>query len=1108
MGSSNLKLAIAAAASALVVIIAGIAASNKHTNGGNPAGPADSAIRAALLSKKGLRDVKAGLLDQRSFKYSNLLYDLEVKKPFSSSLPWAASIVREPSGRFSFTWRIKLAYRAAFSVSGTQTAFTIKVSDSSGLPVYTNLNNTALPSDNIELEPGTYILSAASDAPLDSIHVRFAPVGKAYSEAPSGIRLLRLKLGLHEIKNLKRLADAALSSPMANVLTMPSDKLSGELLNEAGTTLASARVSLSGRTKGHLEWFPSIDVNLTGGSSFSGMKSFKLNRLRPEDFAYEFIYLSMLNDMGFPVPRHDLVELILNGRSAGVYLLVETASSAMFTSQQRLEGAIVGTDPKKFFFNYPMGATLDMKYFYKPKDAGGNGLDKKAFLSADFVSDMEKNSFARYIAFAAVYFAGHGLGVDDLRFYMDPAAGRFTPIPRDLEPGLWHTTEDHTTYLSNASWSANYPPLTSWPIRKLYKGGFSQNGEDPLSGDSGIRAFTGFTGLTDLHFAVEYFVSEPAGMALANAYMRHFLDNEGMRKKAEARTVNLLKTLYALDKLRKEAGHDYARFKKDGAPFFDSLRKSPLPQDGPLLVSYNGAGYLWNLRTATPLRPGLLPSFTSPLPFGLDEKAYREKLALSFLLDKRIFDMLGQSGISLGAGSFTKTAGLGPAEKGALDIQGALSTTRDAKEGKGAGAEKAAGAESPADVALYLGMRVIGGKEAAVFFLVRNATGKADGYTVMNRDGVSVHRPAVNRLFRLIEGIRPEQASIDGILKNHFLKGEDMRLLAFVMPLANEAVFYTLKVPPEANLFSPPYMYLPVMAQGRPERPHALPEGIIVKEDGLHVEPGSVMRLKHDLVIPNGRPLYIHEGATIVMPENGSITATGDIYILGVKDRPVRFIGQGQGKWGGFAAMGSPDKTIKIIVKHAEFSNFGSFPKNAVAGVPLNGGITFYRADIYMEAVRMAGSAAEDAINLVNSIAVINNIEITDTASDGMDLDFSDLLITDSRFSGIGGDGLDISNSLVVCERTSFSEAKDKGVSVGEMSRAVLRNVSFLRNKTGIANKDQSVLSVKDADFTDNGSAIEEFIKKPYYGSPSSSVEDARYTNNGSDYKWLGLNMY
>lgn len=1097
MGSSNLKLAIAAIVSAVVVVIAGLALPKIHPDNASSK-PEDSALRATLLSKKGLRDVKAGLLDQRSFKYSSLLYDFEVKDPFSSSLPWAASIVREPSGRFSFTWRIKLAYRAAFSVSGTQAPFTIQVTDSSGLPVYTNLNNTALPSDNIELEPGTYILSAASDAPLDSIHARFTPMGKAYREAASGIRLLRLKLGLHEIRNLKRLTEAALSSPMANVLTVPYDKLSGELLNEAGTTLARARVSLSGRTRGHLEWFPSIDVSLTGGSSFSGMKSFKLNRLRPEDFAYEFIYLSMLNDMGFPVPRHDLVELILNGRSAGIYLLVETASPAMFASQQRLEGAIVGTDPKKFFFNYPMGATLDMKYFYKPKDAGGNGLDKKAFLSADFISGMEKNSFARYIAFAAVYFTGHGLGVDDLRFYMDPVARRFTPIPRDLEPGLWHTTEDHTTYLSNASWSANYPPLTSWPLRKLYKGGFSQNGEDPLSGDGGNRAFTG---LTDLHFAVESFVSEPAGMALVNGYMRHFLDNEGMRRKAEARIVNLLKTLYALDKLRKQASHDYARFKKDGAPFFDGLRKSPLPQDGPLLVSYNKAGYLWNLRTATPLRPGLLLSFTSPLPFGLDKESYREKLALSFLLDKRVFDMLGQGGINLeGRASFIKTTGLGPAGKGALDIQDALSTTRDAKDVNGV--------TPPADVALYLGMRVIGGKEAAIFFLVRNATAKADGYTVMNRDGISVNRPAVNRLFRLIEGSRPEQASIDGILKNHFLKGEDMRLLAFVMPLANEAVFYTLKVPLEANLFSPPYMYLPVRTHERPEGLHSLPEGIIVKEDGLHVEPGSVMRLKDDLVIPDGRPLYIHEGATIVIPENSSITATGDIYILGVKDRPVRFIGQGQGKWGGFFAMGSRDKAIKAVIKHAEFSNLGSFPKTAAAGTPLNGGITFYNADIYMEAVRIAGSAAEDAINLINSIAVINNIEITGAGSDGMDLDFSGALITDSKFSGIGGDGLDISNSLVVCERTSFSEAKDKGVSVGEMSRVILRNVSFLRNKAGIANKDQSVLTVKDADFTGNGSAIEEFIKKPYYGSPSSSVEEARYTDNGSDYKWLGLNMY
>ena len=31
---------------------------------------------------------------------------------------------------------------------------------------------------------------------------------------------------------------------------------------------------------------------------------------------------------------------------------------------------------------------------------------------------------------------GHGLGVDDLRFYSNPATGTFYPIPRDLNPGI------------------------------------------------------------------------------------------------------------------------------------------------------------------------------------------------------------------------------------------------------------------------------------------------------------------------------------------------------------------------------------------------------------------------------------------------------------------------------------------------------------------------------------------------------------------------------------------------------------------------------------------------------------------------------------------------
>jgi len=60
----------------------------------------------------------------------------------------------------------------------------------------------------------------------------------------------------------------------------------------------------------------------------------------------------------------------------------------------------------------------------------------------------------------------------------------------------------------------------------------------------------------------------------------------------------------------------------------------------------------------------------------------------------------------------------------------------------------------------------------------------------------------------------------------------------------------------------------------------------------------------------------------------------------------------------------------------------------------------------------------------------------------------------------------------------------------------------------GIANKDQSVLEVRDTVFEANGVAVAEFIKKPYFGRPSSTLEGVSYKENKDRYKWLGFYSY
>ena len=112
------------------------------------------------------------------------------------------------------------------------------------------------------------------------------------------------------------------------------------------------------------------------------------------------------------------------------------------------------------------------------------------------------------------------------------------------------------------------------------------------------------------------------------------------------------------------------------------------------------------------------------------------------------------------------------------------------------------------------------------------------------------------------------------------------------------------------------------------------------------------------------------------------------------------------------------------------------------------------------------------------------------------------------NISGSGGDGLDLSGTLLLCRDSRFEFNSDKGVSVGEKSRADIYASMFNGNQFGIANKDQSTLKIEGSTFQNNNIALAEFIKKPYFGKPAVSQKDNKYLANKSDYKWLGFYRY
>ncbi len=1044
----------------------------------------DTLVRSRLMSLKD-QDDRQGYVQTKSTLYSNILYDFEINKAMSAPLPMSSPLPPDPLGNYTFSWRLKLSYPALFHVDVNHNAkadYSFELTNQEGLPVYLKTNSIVLPDEKIELPAGIYLFKLTANKIPDFYNADFTP---AYdtdvpaSSADNNLKTIYLKLDGLAVMDFDRLINLARNTAdEQQIVKMPKGRIKGLLVNKNGEKLANIRVGLSGRTLEHLAWHPSIDIKIKGGRVFMGVSAFKLYRLDTKTGLYDFAFLSILKDMGFPIPRQEILNLVVNGENMGPYLMTETYSPAMFTNQNRTEGDIVGVNPKYYFFNYPYGSTLEIKYFHVPKGPHTGKEQTRFFLSHDFAKKLEETSVATYIAFASMYLAAHGLGIDDLRFYKNPASNLFVPIPRDLNAGRFVLDYSLRSFLTHMAWWLNVPPYTVWPFKVL--SGQKDDISPPII-------------LTDIHFSLLQFVSAPENLQKANSYLYYFANNKPLRDKIKRRLVNALEIVlreHSENELLKTQLHDTLG---KGVISFHGAVKHHIRKNALYFTDDDNQSYIWNIRTALSLDARLSPSFTAPLAAD-SRHSYTKLLALAFLCEKKIFSILEENNLTSLKKTFSRTESA-EVPRDTINLPKA-----NGKKMRDADAEGKHKEKTVNDVVIYLGMQHLGNNEVLLLFLVRNATDKAIDYSIKNKDGITSLRPVINRKFVIFERSGHKEAStIRQMMMNHFFGGEPLRLLAFKVALARNVLSYTMVLPENSHMLFPPYMYLPAASLSEPPsgKDITLPPEIIAKPGkGYSVPKGSRVYVRDDIVIPADKGLYVEEGVTFILSPGSSIKVSGDFHALGTRENPVRFLSEGNKPWGGLYISGNAfsNKTVAVM-NHVEFDNFGQWPKTKVADLNLNGGITLYQVNTRLHNVRITNAKSEDAINLVHAIADIENVTILESFSDAIDLDFSHALINGVQVKKTGGDALDLSRSLIVCNNSTFEEARDKGISVGEMSNVFVSGSIILNNNMGIANKDQSFLHAENSLFKNNKTAFAEYIKKTYFGKPRSIMKNNTYQN-------------
>ena len=88
------------------------------------------------------------------------------------------------------------------------------------------------------------------------------------------------------------------------------------------------------------------------------------------------------------------------------------------------------------------------------------------------------------------------------------------------------------------------------------------------------------------------------------------------------------------------------------------------------------------------------------------------------------------------------------------------------------------------------------------------------------------------------------------------------------------------------------------------------------------------------------------------------------------------------------------------IIKNTIFEKINYF-NNRKSNIYLTGAINFYESNVEFENVKFITSIAEDALNIINSEFLLNNVIFNHSNSDALDLDFSKGTISNFQFSEI-----------------------------------------------------------------------------------------------------------
>jgi len=298
---------------------------------------------------------------------------------------------------------------------------------------------------------------------------------------------------------------------------------------------------------------------------------------------------------------------------------------------------------------------------------------------------------------------------------------------------------------------------------------------------------------------------------------------------------------------------------------------------------------------------------------------------------------------------------------------------------------------------------------------------------------------------------------------------------------------------------------------------------------------GNQIDIDEDLYIPNGYKVIIKPGQKILLTNNAFIISNSP-WTIGGKEKLTIITGEKNNFGGGILITDTNQKSIFQNVKFAylggikrkhftekdkfffdtltEYSpvkknNYKerllkinkNYYDNSLDAYLILGAINIHNSEIDLKNVIFNRISSEDALNIISSRFDAQNLIFIETASDGVDLDFSQGKFNKINFDWIGNDAIDLSGSNVSMTNIKLSNIGDKLISVGENSEVIINHVEGSNSYAGIVSKDGSNIFASNISMRNVKIPFSAYKKKEEYNFPKMKLSKINVENY--KIKWL-----